>query len=169
MQAGRLRQAAVRHFVRVMPLARCLLVPPAPALQAIAVIERIRRALASVSDFYSHTVEPVSTQFGHAFGCESWAVKVGGAGRVGWVGGMLLGVPPFGPGCGDTRNILELVLTLDCGPHTTPAALPRGGGARRPRLCSLPGAHVHRAAHARRRGAGRLAGGCVGRQGWALF
>ncbi|PRW33076.1 alpha-glucan water chloroplastic [Chlorella sorokiniana] len=46
------------------------------ALRAIAVVERIRRALASVSDYYSHTVEPISTQFGHSFGCESWAVKL---------------------------------------------------------------------------------------------
>lgn len=56
-------------------------------------IERIRRSLAAVSDFYSHTVEPVSTQFGHAFGCEDWAVKVGGWEGVGW------GCPGNGVAC----------------------------------------------------------------------
>ena len=42
----------------------------------MAVIERVRRALAEVSDGVSQTVGPVSQQFGQAFGCESWAVTV---------------------------------------------------------------------------------------------
>lgn len=54
--------------------------PPHPSThspwQAMAVIERVRRALAEVSDGVSQTVGPVSQQFGQAFGCESWAVTV---------------------------------------------------------------------------------------------
>ncbi|EFN51271.1 hypothetical protein CHLNCDRAFT_37464 [Chlorella variabilis] len=46
------------------------------ALRAMAVIERVRRALASVSDYVSQTVGPVSQQFGQAFGCEPWAVTL---------------------------------------------------------------------------------------------
>ncbi|KAI3430517.1 hypothetical protein D9Q98_005110 [Chlorella vulgaris] len=46
------------------------------ALRAMAVIERVRRALAEVSDGVSQTVGPVSQQFGQAFGCESWAVTL---------------------------------------------------------------------------------------------
>jgi hypothetical protein len=42
----------------------------------MAVIERVRRALASVSDYVSQTVGPVSQEFGNAFGCEPWAVTV---------------------------------------------------------------------------------------------
>ena len=41
-------------------------------------MERIRRSLAAISDHVSETVGPVSQQFGEAFGCESWAVKVRG-------------------------------------------------------------------------------------------
>jgi hypothetical protein len=44
--------------------------------QAMAVVERIRRALADVSDHVSAVVGPVSQDFGQAFGCESWAVQV---------------------------------------------------------------------------------------------
>lgn len=43
----------------------------------MAVIERIRRALAGVSDHVSQTLGPISQAFGDAFGCESWAVQVG--------------------------------------------------------------------------------------------
>ncbi|KAL4422809.1 hypothetical protein ABPG75_009006 [Micractinium tetrahymenae] len=46
------------------------------ALRAMAVIERIRRALAGVSDHVSHTLGPISQAFGEAFGCESWAVQL---------------------------------------------------------------------------------------------
>lgn len=49
--------------------------PPPP--QAMAVIERIRRALAGVSDHVSHTLGPISQAYGDAFGCENWAVQVG--------------------------------------------------------------------------------------------
>ena len=48
----------------------------------MAVIERVRRALASVSDYVSQTVGPVSQQFGQAFGCEPWAVTVRPAAHV---------------------------------------------------------------------------------------
>ena len=42
----------------------------------MAVIERIRRALADVSDHVSQTIGPTSQAFGEAFGCENWAVQV---------------------------------------------------------------------------------------------
>ena len=42
----------------------------------MAVIERIRRALAGVSDHVSATIGPVSQQYGEAFGCEPWAVQL---------------------------------------------------------------------------------------------
>lgn len=69
-------------------------------------IDRIRRALAAVSDYYSHTVEPVSTQFGQAFGCESWAVKVGGrSGRAGRGGA---------DGAGSTCGLACPVMDVTC-------------------------------------------------------
>jgi hypothetical protein len=42
----------------------------------MAVIERIRRALAGVSDHVSAVIGPVSQQYGEAFGCEPWAVQL---------------------------------------------------------------------------------------------
>ena len=42
----------------------------------MAVNERIRRALAGVSDHVSAVIGPVSQQYGEAFGCEPWAVQL---------------------------------------------------------------------------------------------
>jgi hypothetical protein len=49
---------------------------PCTRAQAMAVIDRIRRMLASISDAISSTLEPISTAFGTALGCESWAVQL---------------------------------------------------------------------------------------------
>ncbi|KAL4448876.1 hypothetical protein ABPG77_007593 [Micractinium sp. CCAP 211/92] len=46
------------------------------ALQAMAVIERIRRALAGVSDHVSNTLGPISQAYGESFGCDTWAVQL---------------------------------------------------------------------------------------------
>lgn len=45
-------------------------------LQAAAVVDRIRRALADVSDRVSSVVEPISTGLGKAFGVADWAVEL---------------------------------------------------------------------------------------------
>lgn len=42
----------------------------------MAVIERIRRALAGVSDHVSNTLGPISQAYGESFGCDTWAVQV---------------------------------------------------------------------------------------------
>jgi hypothetical protein len=44
--------------------------------QAAAVVDRIRRALADVSDRVSSVVEPISTGLGKAFGVADWAVEL---------------------------------------------------------------------------------------------
>eukprot|EP00887_Chlorella_sp_A99_P007269 scaffold2.g7269.t1 len=46
------------------------------ALRAMAVIDRIRRALADVSDHVTRVIGPVSHAFGRAFDCEDWAVAL---------------------------------------------------------------------------------------------
>ena len=46
------------------------------ALKAMAVIDRIRRALAAVSDNMSAVLTPVATAYGEALGCEPWAVDL---------------------------------------------------------------------------------------------
>jgi hypothetical protein len=48
----------------------------------MAVIERMRRALAAVSDHVSQTIGPISQHYGNAFGCEDWAVTVRWAARA---------------------------------------------------------------------------------------
>ncbi len=44
--------------------------------QAMAVIDRIHRALASISEHIFSTVDPVARSFGEAFGADSWAVQL---------------------------------------------------------------------------------------------
>lgn len=46
------------------------------ALRAMAVIERIRRSLAAVSDHVSQTLGPISSMYGNAMGCDDWAVQL---------------------------------------------------------------------------------------------
>lgn len=46
------------------------------ALKAAAVVDRIRRALAAVSDRLSGEVEPISSGLGRAFGVAGWAVEL---------------------------------------------------------------------------------------------
>ena len=46
------------------------------ALQAMAVIDRVRRALGDVSDAVNTAIGQVSADFGHSFGCEAWAVDL---------------------------------------------------------------------------------------------
>ena len=46
------------------------------ALKAAAVVDRIRRALAAVSDRLSGEVEPISSGLGRAFGVAGWAVDL---------------------------------------------------------------------------------------------
>lgn len=46
------------------------------ALKAMAVLDRLRRALGAVSDLVSGALGDISTNFGHAFGCEAWAVQL---------------------------------------------------------------------------------------------
>lgn len=45
-------------------------------VQATAVVDRIRRAIAAVSDRISLRVEPISRAFGSAFDVENWAVEL---------------------------------------------------------------------------------------------
>lgn len=45
-------------------------------MQATAVVDRIRRAIAAVSDRISLRVEPISRAFGSAFEVENWAVEL---------------------------------------------------------------------------------------------
>ncbi len=183
--------------------------PPHHPGQAMAVIERIRRALAGVSDHVSNTLGPISQAYGESFGCDTWAVQVGCTrGRVSWELDACCRLPvcsnPLNT-CTDSHAI-SLAQTKRCkliqpvrprislarpkrcklnhpsrplGPRTPPArppthphihthtphhplfartAVPGGGGARRPRLCCLPGAVGGGAAHAGGRRAGRLAG-----------
>ncbi|KAK9809702.1 hypothetical protein WJX73_007079 [Symbiochloris irregularis] len=46
------------------------------ALKAAAVIDRIRRAIATVSDRVSGRIDPIATSFGKAFGVEDWYVEL---------------------------------------------------------------------------------------------
>lgn len=46
------------------------------ALRAMAVLDRVRRALGSVSDGISEAIGTVSATYGEAFGCEDWAVQL---------------------------------------------------------------------------------------------
>ncbi len=46
------------------------------ALKMLAVVDRIRRALAATSDKVSRRIEPISTSMGRAFGVEEWAVDI---------------------------------------------------------------------------------------------
>jgi alpha-glucan,water dikinase len=46
------------------------------ALKAMAVLDRVRRALAGVADRASDAIGPVSQSLGDAFGCEPWAVQL---------------------------------------------------------------------------------------------
>ena len=46
------------------------------ALMAMAVVERIRRAIADVSDHVNRRIGPASHAMGKAFGCEAWAVDL---------------------------------------------------------------------------------------------
>ena len=45
-------------------------------LQAAAVIDRIRRAIAATSDSVSQRIDPISSAMGRAFGVDSWAVDL---------------------------------------------------------------------------------------------
>lgn len=42
----------------------------------LAVVDRIRRALAATSDKVSRRIEPISTALGRAFGVEEWSVDI---------------------------------------------------------------------------------------------
>eukprot|EP00873_Tetraselmis_striata_P000762 jgi/Tetstr1/421026/TSEL_012071.t1 len=46
------------------------------ALQAAAVVDRIRICLANISDSVSNRIEPISSSLGHAFGVEEWAIEL---------------------------------------------------------------------------------------------
>ncbi|WPT16709.1 Alpha-glucan water dikinase [Picochlorum sp. SENEW3] len=46
------------------------------ALRGMAVIERIRRALADASDTMVNTLQDISSLLGNAFGCEEWSVQL---------------------------------------------------------------------------------------------
>uniref|UniRef100_A0A7S1X676 Pyruvate phosphate dikinase AMP/ATP-binding domain-containing protein n=1 Tax=Tetraselmis chuii TaxID=63592 RepID=A0A7S1X676_9CHLO len=46
------------------------------ALQAAAVVDRIRICLANISDAVSARIEPISSGLGHAFGVEEWAIEL---------------------------------------------------------------------------------------------
>mmetsp|Transcript_39261 Transcript_39261/g.92974 ORF Transcript_39261/g.92974 Transcript_39261/m.92974 type:complete len:1415 (-) Transcript_39261:222-4466(-) len=46
------------------------------ALQAAAVVDRTRIALANISDSVSSRVEPISSALGHAFSVEEWAIEL---------------------------------------------------------------------------------------------
>ena len=41
-------------------------------MQASAVVDRIRRAIAATSDNVSGRIEPIATAFGKAFGVDDW-------------------------------------------------------------------------------------------------
>ncbi len=45
-------------------------------MQATAVVDRIRRGIADISDRISTRVEPISRAFGNAFEVENWAVEL---------------------------------------------------------------------------------------------
>jgi alpha-glucan,water dikinase len=47
-----------------------------PAAQAAAVIDRIRRAISTISDNVSAQLEPIATSLGKAFGVADWAVEL---------------------------------------------------------------------------------------------
>ena len=46
------------------------------ALRAMAIIDRLRRALSAISDHMSETVGPPATTIGRALSCEAWAVDL---------------------------------------------------------------------------------------------
>jgi len=46
------------------------------ALRAMAVVERIQRALADISDLTVNSLAEISTTLGNAFGCDDWAVQL---------------------------------------------------------------------------------------------
>lgn len=46
------------------------------ALRAMAVVERIQRALADISDLTVNSLEEISSTLGNAFGCDTWAVQL---------------------------------------------------------------------------------------------
>ena len=46
------------------------------ALRGMAVLERIRRALADASDTMVNTLQDISSLLGNAFGCEEWSVQL---------------------------------------------------------------------------------------------
>lgn len=46
------------------------------ALRAMAVVERIQRALADISDLIVNSLEEISATLGNAFGCDDWAVQL---------------------------------------------------------------------------------------------
>ena len=46
------------------------------ALRGMAVVERIQRALAGVSDMMVNSLQDISSTLGNAFGCDDWAVQL---------------------------------------------------------------------------------------------
>jgi len=106
------------------------------------VVDRIRRALAQVSDRISSVVEPISTGLGSAFGVADWAVEL-------FAEEVVRGGPAFALSlvrvssivCSfPLRKLSMAVLTLSCpwcGGRQLPALFARPSRSQR-HACSVP-------------------------------